>query len=74
MNWLFTLLFPSTRRSIRINPNHLPGLTPPKAASFTPMPPKPVEPEGPAIHDLYKKFREATGSSPKKRNPKGWEF
>lgn len=70
MKWLTRLLFPSTGRTIRISPDHLPGLTPPKAAPFIPKRSKPEQDPGPDIEGLYEKFIANGGSKPKQRNKK----
>lgn len=68
MNWFMKMLFPGTQQTIRISPDHLPGLIPPKPAPFTPKPSKPTQSEGPDIDAMYKRFKSFGGYKPKKRN------
>ena len=63
--------------TIRIDPNHLPGLTPPKAA-----PPLPYSrrnttppPSGPTVEELYERFVRTPREVPKRpKKPKGGLF
>lgn len=56
MNWLINLLIPRKTGTIRINRDHLPGLTPPKAAPFIPRSSRQDEPTGTDIKALYEHF------------------
>lgn len=56
MNFLMHLLIPGNRRTVRIRPDHLPGLTPPKAAAFKPQRSKVAEHPSADIDKLYKRF------------------
>lgn len=60
--------------TIRIDPNHLPGLTPPKAAP--PLPYSRLDntplPTGPTVEELYEHFVRTPRACPKRpRKPKG---
>ncbi len=56
MNFIINLLFPGNRRSVRIRPDHLPGLNPPKAAPFKPSRTQTHEIQVTDIDKLYKRF------------------
>jgi hypothetical protein len=71
MKWIINLLFmPTTGRTIRISPDHLPGLKAPTRAPFRPAPPKPKEPKGSSIEDHYRNFKasDASKAKPVKRD------
>lgn len=76
MNFLMNLLFPGNRRSVRIRPDHLPGLTPPKAAPFRPARAQNHEISVTDIDKLYSRFlaRRPFTALKKVGNRKGLEF
>lgn len=76
MNFLMNLLFPGNRRSVRIRPDHLPGLTPPKAAPFKPARTQTNEIQVTDIDKLYKRFlaRLSLPDLTKVGKRKGFEF
>ena len=76
MKWLTRLLFPGTGRTIRVSPDHLPGLKPPKSAPYVPRQSKPEEQKGPDINGLYEQFIAAGGLKVKKhkKNDRGVGF
>lgn len=67
MTWLIHMLFPSTRQSVRISPNHLPGLRAPKAAPKVPHLAPTPEQKQPVIEQQYERFRASRGSQPTQR-------
>jgi hypothetical protein len=56
MNWLLNILFPRKTGTIRIHRDHLPGLTPPKAAPFVPRSSTQEQTPGTDIQALYEQF------------------
>jgi hypothetical protein len=76
MNFLMNLLIPGNRRSVRIRPDHLPGLTPPKAAAFKPQRSEVAENPSTDIDKLHKRFLTRSPMPDLKRisKRKGFEF
>ena len=77
MNWLYHLLFPRSGRTIRISPDHLPGLKPPQAPPRVHRhPEKEGKPEQTSVEAAYAKYLAKGGSTQKKRpkNTKGVKF
>ena len=68
MNWLMNIIFPKRTGTVRINPNHLPGLTPPKSSPFTPRPSTADEAPEIDIKAIYKRFIEGGGDTQKRKN------
>jgi hypothetical protein len=76
MNFLINLLVPGNKRSVRIRPDYLPGLNPPKAAPFKPARTQKHEIQVTDIDELYKRFLARSPMPGLKRigNRKGFEL
>ena len=77
MKWLtdiIHILFPTGQR-IKVDPDHLPGLRPPRSASRTPVPPpETVRPTPSDIDGIYARFVKAGGHKTKKKQDRGVGF
>jgi hypothetical protein len=70
MNWLMKVLFPSAKGTIRISRDHLPGLTPPKAAPFKPKRSDTQTSLAVDLDGMYKRFEANGGVKAGKRTKK----
>lgn len=74
LNLLLSRLFPSWHKPIRIDPDNLPGLIPPKTPPMHPVRPKPIEPQAPDYQSLYMKFKKTRSTTRRQPNTKrGWD-
>jgi hypothetical protein len=70
LDWIVSFFI--TGRTIRVNPDHLPGLRPPKPMPFRPkLEQKQVEAE--SIYDTYERFRKSRTSNKTNRRA-DWKF
>ena len=69
MKRILELIFPALRGvAVKINRDHLPGLKPPKASAYKPVPPiRNRQPQGPSIEDYYRRFKASGGAKPSAR-------
>lgn len=77
MNWLTEIiktLFPSGKR-IKVDPDHLPGLRPPRSAMRCPAPPpEAIRPTPPDIDGIYARFIASGGDKVKRKQDRGVGF
>ena len=71
LNLLLSRLFPSWHKPIRIDPDNLPGLAPPKTPPMRPVRPKPLEPADPDYQGMHRHFMERKEKGDKSRPAKG---
>jgi hypothetical protein len=66
MNWIFDFVFGRRTGTVRVNKDHLPGLTAPKPAPFTPKRAETEMLAGADLDSMYERFKQSETSKPKK--------
>ena len=70
---LLARVFPGRYRPVKIDPNHLPGLTPPTAAPFRPTKSEPEKMPEPNYEEMYEKFKKSESSKRLDRSKKRFD-
>lgn len=73
INSLLAKFAPELFKPVRIDPNHLPGLTPPTVAPFRPTTSKPKDIPEPDYRGMYKNFKKSESSKKIGKRKKGFD-